>query len=425
MENDYLTGLLNLKDFLVQGAEIVPKSQDEFVAVSFDVSNFKYLNDMYGLEGGDEVIKLMANYFFIDDESMVIATRITSDQFRALFKLDGRTIEEEMAYLKDKCTRLESRLAKAYPKVFLHTYCGVYHIDKSNFNMRVAIDKSHFAKKQMKGNYQISCSLYRDEEFKDKSEQMKMICTFEKACEADGVKLYFQPKFDCTYNKLIGAEALCRLMDENGKILGPNQFIPVLEKSGMLSHLDEIIMRKTFECMKIWQEAGKLDFTVSINMSRINFFNRNIVNQVSDLQKEYGIPANLIELEITETTFIENLNTITDSVRQLRELGFRISVDDFGSGYSSLGLITSIPADVVKLDCSFAREGLKTPKGIKIIESIISMLKSVDFDIICEGIETPEEAKLVESLGCSKIQGYLYDKPISADEFSKKYVFVD
>lgn len=424
MENDYLTGLLDLKEFLIQGAELVPKSSEDFVAVSFDVSNFKYVNDMYGLEGGDEVIKLIANLFFIDDESMVIATRITSDQFRALFKMDGRTIEEEVDYLAAKCQRLEGKLAKLYPKVYLHTYCGIYHIDKTNFNMRMAIDKSHFAKKEMKGNFQISCSLYHDDKFKDKSEQMKMICTFENACETDGVKLFFQPKFDCAHNKLIGAEALCRLKDEKGKILSPIQFIPVLEKSGMLSHLDEIIMRKTFEYMKIWNDAGKLNFPVSINMSRIDFFNRDIVKQVIDLQQEFNIPPQLIELEITETTFIENLDVITEKVNRLRDYGFRISVDDFGSGYSSLGLITSIPADVVKLDCSFAREGLKTPKGIKIIESIISMLKSVEFDIVCEGIETEQEVKLIESLGCSKIQGYFYDRPISVDEFSKKYVFV-
>ncbi|MGN0480560.1 MAG: EAL domain-containing protein [Lachnospiraceae bacterium] len=424
MENDYLTGLPNHKNFLIQGADIVTKSHDNFVAVSLDVSNFKYLNDMYGLECGDEVIKLIANYFFIDDESMALATRITSDQFRAIFTMEGRTIEEEMAYLREKCARLEKILSKTYPKVYLHTYCGVYEIDKTNFNMRIAIDKSHFAKKEIKGNYQISCSLYKDEEYNDKSAQMKMICTFENACAADGIKLFFQPKFDCSRNKLIGAEALCRLMDEEGNILGPRQFIPVLEKSGMLSHLDEIMMRKTFECMKIWNEHGKLNFPVSINVSRINFFNRDIVKQVSDMQQEYGIPANMVELEITETTFIENLDTIRESVIQLRDKGFRISVDDFGSGYSSLGLITSIPADVIKLDCAFAREGLKTPKGIKIIESIISMLKSVDFDIICEGIETNEEAKLVERLGCSKIQGFLYDKPMSAEEFSKKYIFV-
>ncbi len=423
MDKDFLTGLLNIKDYILQGTEIVNSTSNSYASVSIDVSNFKYLNDIYGIEGGDKAIMIMANELFIDKDYCVLAARTVGDQFRALFLMDGLTIEQEVEFVKDQCIRLEQILSKHFPKVYLHIYAGVYQIDRTDFNMRIAIDKAHFAKKQIKGNFQVTCNLYRDEEFQDFSHQMNMVRAFENARSNDGIKVFFQPKFDCCTNSLIGAEALCRLTDENGNVISPQHFIPILEKNGMLGHLDEIMMRKTLAYMQNWRKKGLLSFPVSINLSRINFYNDNIVKQIVKLQKAYDIPTEFIELEVTETTFIEDLNIINNSIRELRSHGFRISVDDFGSGYSSLGLLTSIPADIIKLDCSFARQSLKSDKGIKIVQSIISMLKSVDFDIICEGIETRDEESLIKSLGCTKIQGYLYDKPLAASDFESKYIF--
>lgn len=291
--------------------------------------------------------------------------------------------------------------------------------------MRIAIDKAHFAKKQMKNNFQIKCKLYQDDEFKDFSQQMEMVKAFENACVNDGIRVFFQPKFNCHTEELIGAEALCRILDDKGNVIPPYHFIPVLEKNGMLGRLDEIMMEKTFSHMREWMDLDMLTIPISINISRINFYNHDFVSQITDLQQKYGIPSQYIELEVTETTFIEDMDVVNTVIQELRSYGFKISVDDFGSGYSSLGLLTSMPADTIKLDCSFARQSLKSNRGLSIVKSIISMLKDVDFDIICEGIETKDEEQLIDSLGCSKIQGYLYDRPLPKEEFEKKYILVD
>ncbi len=424
MDKDYLTNLLSIKDFIIQGAEIVNGSNDNYAVIAVDISNFKYLNDMYGMEGGDEAIVIIANYMFINNPHCVLACRTVGDQFRALLRLDDRSVEEEVNIIIDMGMQLEKILADAFPKVYMHLYVGFYAIDRTNFNMRVAIDKAHFAKKQIKGNFQIRCNLYKDEEFKDFTQQMNMVRIFEKACIEDGVRVFFQPKFDYEANRIIGAEALCRLVDEDGNYISPAHFIPILERNGMLSRLDAIMMEKTLEYMSEWKAQGRLTFPVSMNLSRTNFFNHSLVEQIVQLQKKYDIPTEFIELEITETTFIEDMKMIYTSITKLRDQGFKISVDDFGSGYSSLSLLTSLPADIIKLDRQFARQSLDSKKGERIVESIISMLKSVDFDIICEGIETDYEAQLVKNMGCSNIQGYLYDKPLPKEEFEKKYVYV-
>lgn len=429
MSGSTLTGLYNIKDFIIKGQEIVVNSNDNYAVVAIDLSNFKYLNDMYGMEHGDEVILRIANDLFINNPDCEIACHIMGDQFRALINVRNRTIEEEVEVIKSKNTLLEKELAALYPKVYLHVYTGLYYIDRETvdpktFNMRIAIDKAHFVKKQMKGNFEKSCGIYHEEEFREFSKQMEVVKAFENACVNDGVRVFFQPKIDCRSGKIIGAEALCRLLDENGNYVSPGAFIPILEKNGMLARLDAIMMEKTFEHMREWKLAGKLVFPVSINLSRVDFYNANLVKQITNLQKKYDIPTEFVELEITESTFIQDMNMVIDSIVELREYGFRISVDDFGAGYSSLGLLTSMPADIIKLDCSFARQGLKSEKGIDIVGSVISMLKKVDFDIICEGVETKDEEKLIDSLGCSKIQGYLYDKPLPKKDFEGKYVLV-
>ena len=423
-----MTGLYSIRDFVLMGGDIIRESTDNFAVVAVDLSNFKYLNDIYGMDKGDEVITFIANEFFVNNPNCSLACHTIGDQFRGLINVGNRTMEEEIEVIAKKNAEVEQKLAEMFPKVYLHVYTGLYFIyrkdlDMDKFVMRTAVDKAHFAKKQMKGTFDSSCAIYHEEEYKDFSRQMEVVKAFENACINDGVRVFFQPKMDCHTHKIIGAEALCRLMDENGEYISPGSFIPILEKNGMLGKLDAIMMEKTFEHMQEWKEQGKLNIPVSINLSRVDFYNKNLVNQILTLQERYDIPTEYIELEVTESTFIEDMNLVIEGIIELRQHGFKISVDDFGSGYSSLGLLTSMPADIVKLDCAFARQGLKSEKGIELVQSVISMLKKIDFDIICEGVETKDEEALIDALGCSKIQGYLYDRPLPKKDFENKYVF--
>jgi len=418
--------MISLRDFLEKGTQIVKSTTENYAVVAVDMSNFRYLNDMYGTEEGDRVMDMMEEAFFRDNPNCVLVCNIVGDQYRAIVNIGNKTIEEEAAYISEINKKLEKKLEEMYPKVFLHVYTGLCFVDRSqvddNYDIRTTVDKAHFAKKNMKGTFDTSCAVYEEIKYKKFSKQMEIVKIFEHALVNGGIRPFFQPKIDANTGKLVGMEALCRMFDSDEKMISPGLFIPVLEKNGMLSRLDDCMMETTFSIIKEWLDADILKVPVSINLSRVDFYNPNLVERIDSLRKKYDIPVEYVELEITESAFVEYLSSIVDSVEKLRELGFKISVDDFGSGYSSLGLLVKLPADIIKLDGSFIRESLRIEKGVSVIESIIGMLNKIRFDIICEGVETKEEEELIKRFGCTKIQGFLYDKPLAKKEFEEKYL---
>ena len=418
-----LNEIPNIKEFIKKGEQIVTSSPEDFAIVAVDLSNFKHLNDLYGMDEADNAVLFMGNYLFFDNPNCILACRTVGDQFRALVCLYGRSHDEEIKLISDMNDSIQKYFSIKYPKVYLHVYTGLYFIDKKNFDMRISIDKAHFAKKQIKGNFQSKCNLFIDEEYKIEAQQMEMVKRFETASVTDGIKVFLQPKINCVNNKLIGAEALCRMTDDDGEYISPAMFIPVLEKNGLLGQLDFIMMENTFKLMRKWLDADLLSTSISINLSRTNFYNQNLFNQIVNLRDKYDIPVELIELEVTETTFIDDMSIIYNTIEALRKYGFKISVDDFGAGYSSLGMLSTIPADIIKLDSSFSRKSLSSAKGIAIVKNVINMLKETSFDIICEGIETEGEKELIHSLGCDKIQGFLYDRPLPSEIFANKYIY--
>lgn len=421
-----MTGkMLSLRDFLIEGTRLIKSTTKNYAVVAVDISNFRFLNDVYGMEEGDKVMNMMNEAFFMNNPSCVLVCNIVGDQFRAVLDIGDRTIEEEVSIIEQTNQKLEKELERLYPKVYLHIYTGLCFIDRSqiddNYNIRQSVDKAHFAKKNMKGHFEISCAVYEDEKYKDFSKQMDVIRIFESALVNGGIRSYFQPKIDGDTGELIGMEALCRMFDKEDNMVSPALFIPILEKNGMLSRLDDCMMDNTFAIMREWLDKGMLKVPVSINLSRIDFFNSQLVSRIEGLRIKHNIPVELIELEVTESAFVEYMNEIVTSVSELRKLGFKISVDDFGSGYSSLGLLVKLPADIIKLDGSFIRESLKDERGVDVVGSVIAMLNKIKYDIICEGVETKEEEQMIKSFGCKKIQGFLYDRPLSKSDFEEKY----
>ena len=195
----------------------------------------------------------------------------------------------------------------------------------------------------------------------------------------------------------------------------------MLESTGVIDTLDNIMIEKVFELQRRWINEGREVFTISVNVSRQRFTKGDFTDMAIALQKKYNIPPFLIEFEIVESVFIENTDTIVNTTNQLRSYGFLVSVDDFGSGYSSLNQIANIPADIIKFDRVFASRSLKNNKGRQVIKSLIEMLKMVEYELVFEGVETKEELDTVVSYGCDVIQGFYFDRPLPANEFVDKY----
>lgn len=426
MDKDYLTGLLPLHVFFKEAEEIIKRNPaNNYAVVTTDLSNFKYINDLYGMEEGDRTVQDMADMFFISNHRCLIASRPYADQFRALLDIGNVTKEEEVNIITSMNNELTKRLQQRYPNISFHVYTGLYIIEDTEEDIRLACDKAHFAKKCIKGNYSISCSVFDPKLFEDSSKIMTMTHEFQYAKTHNNIQVYYQPKHSATTGRIIGAEALGRMFSHSGQMLSPGDFIPVLEKTGIVNEFDDIIMEKTFSDLRKWIASGMEVYPVSINLSRIQFLKPGLIDKISAMRKKYDIPHELIELEITETTIINSIELVEDTAMKLRDMGFKIDVDDFGSGYSSLSLISTLPADTIKLDCSFARKclNINNDKGLSMLSSIISMLKNIGFDIICEGIETEEEKNTISRLGCDKIQGYYYGRPMPAHDFEQKYIY--
>ncbi len=263
-----------------------------------------------------------------------------------------------------------------------------------------------------------------DKEFHEDEEQNKdlIIEVFQNAIEEQSVIVLLQPKFSATENRVKGAEALARIEDENGDLISPMLFIPILEERDMVTELDLEVVRQVAELQGKWQKEGRPLLPISVNLSRRDFYRENFVEKLDSLVKEQGIPRSCIEFELTETAVVENIEVIVGAMHELRKMGYRISLDDFGTGYSSLYMLNKIPADVIKFDRSFVLYSIQNETGRTILKNLISTFKEVNFEVVCEGVETKKERDAIVSCGCTIIQGFLYDHPLEIAAYERKYM---
>lgn len=401
--------------------EIIHSNEHRIVLLALDISNFKYINDFYGMDEGDKVMQDITDFYFVNEPLCLASHGIGFDQFRGAYKVDGMTHEDVVDYISRKNETFEVELSARYPLVYQHVYVGLYFYDDPALDVRMAVDRANLAKKSTKGRFDIHCCIYSEDNCNEYLEHMDMSNEFVRACEEDRIEIFLQPKISVSEGKAVGAEALVRMRNRDGELIPPVRFVPVLEHTGMIGKLDDIMLDKTFVFQRECIDKGIKPVPVSVNISRQRFTSEGLLNYVVGLQKKYDIDSSLVELEILETTFIDALDTMINVINALRGKGFRINVDDFGSGYSSLNQIANIPADIIKFDRVFASRSLKNDKGRQVIKSLIEMLKMVNYDLVFEGIETKEELDAVVSYGCDVIQGFYFDKPLSAREFIKKY----
>ena len=423
MERDKLTGLLMFNDFLNEASEKLKKStaEDVIVVISTDISKFKYINRLYGYEAGDRLIQQLAG-ICTSQEGCLAACRPYSDHVVSLYNIKHLTWEEFEKRLKLLQDEFVAQHKAEFPKASLHLNTGVHEIENKFENIASAIDKANIARRSVKGNYNVPCARYDQKIEETKEGGAKIIPIFDKALEDKSILVYFQPKVSVSENTVVGAEALTRLKDDDGKIIPPDHFITVLENSGKILELDWYVMRYVFAKIRTWLDEGKTPKRVSINLSKLHFYYDNLVADIIREFDSYNISPEYIEFEVTESVFFEEAQLIISKIEKLRERGFRVSVDDFGAGYSSLNLIGILPVDIIKLDKGFIKNSLCNNKGKNIIKGLISILNEIDMEIVCEGIETKEEEKIVYEFGCDSMQGFLYDKPIPVEDFERKYV---
>ncbi len=423
MKRDKFTGLLYYDDFKEAAPEMIRKTTGQCMLISMNISNFKYVNSVYGYEKGDRLLAAVARYFFVETPNCLLASRIHSDRFVALVRLEDELPAKHMIeHFNQKCKKFIEQIEHDYPMAVFKIHSGAYLIKDVNENISESLDKAEVARRNIGSDCATTMCLFSEELEKRARMENGIIPLFERALVEDSILVYLQPKIDIDSGKIVGAEALARLVDEEGKVIPPNMFIPVLEKYGLVIQLDMYVTRKVFRLLNTWQARGMKLIPVSLNLSRVDFKKREEFRKSMEQMEPLLVPKEYVEFEVTETVFFEDVSMIASHVRGLREEGFRISMDDFGTGFSSLNTLGMLPLDGIKFDRGFVQNSISTRKGLEIMAGLFSIFDKLDLDVICEGVETTEEEQIVRACGCRKVQGYLYDKPMPVSDFENKYL---
>lgn len=422
MANDKLTNLLFYDDFKEEVGKVIVDKNQRYMLLSGNVSNFKYINNMYGYEQGDHLLKMIADFFLIDFEDCIVGCRMHSDRFLALVKIDEDSEEqigEQLLQLFDKFSEL---VVKDFPLVNLHLNCGAYIIKQDDTNVSEIVDKAEVARKSAKDNYLAGLIFYNDKIEEKAKMEREIIPMFERALKDNRILVYLQPKVAIESGQIVGAEALVRMLDDDGKIVPPMSFIPILERTGMIIQLDFCVLDQVCALIRRWLDEGIQPIRVSVNLSRYDFQEDGSWEQMLQKIKKFDIPREYLEFEVTETIFYNDVEFIINKLRQLRAKGHKVSMDDFGSGYSSLNTVGLMPIDIIKFDRGFVQNSINTQKGLEIMSGLVDIFNKINLEVICEGVETEEEEKTIQKCGCDYVQGYFHDRPLPITEFESKYM---
>lgn len=382
---------------------------EKFVLIQFDIAKFKAVNEVYGHEAGDELISHIGDVLKSICSDREPNARLGSDVFMLLTTYE--TDSDIIRFIK----HLEKSLLDYKGMMYTFTF-GVYKILDKSFSPRFMSDCATIARNSAKGSAVRNISFF-SQMMKDKLMHRKFIeDMMQVSLDNHEFKMFLQPKVDISSGRIIGAEALVRWRQSDGTLMQPGSFIPVLEQNGFIMKIDEYMWECACAYISERLSKGRRAVPVSVNVSRLHLVDSSYIEHIDALRERYGVDKKFIELEITET--IENINS-NKAIAAAKAAGYKLLMDDFGSGYSSLGTLKSTPFDVLKLDTNFLSSSMTSERGKKIIEHTISMSKDIGLDIIAEGVETREDAVFLASCGCDAAQGFFYSRPITPMEFSR------
>lgn len=411
-EHDNLTHLYNKETFFAKARSLLDAhTEQQYALVCIDIEHFKLVNDLYGVAQGDAVLCHVAKEIRQQLKTFQgIAARLRSDLFALCLPL--------RPFLKEDLTQFATATLKEYPlDMKLVLKIGIYPIEDSSLPIDVMCDRAQMAISLIKGKFNQPCASYNDSLRRILLEEQEILNSMHESLSKKQISVYFQPKVDLYSLKIIGAEALARWHHPVMGAISPGRFIPIFEKNGFISTMDEFIWEETCRLIRLWLDAGLPVVPVSMNVSRVDTYNPNLCNILNALVKKYSIPYELLNLEVTESAYVEHPEQVIAAVSALRTLGFRVEMDDFGSGYSSLNMLKDIPVDILKIDLRFLRGAEETERGLRILASVVRMAKWIALPVIAEGVEKKEEVDFLRSIGCNSAQGFFFAHPMPEQEF--------
>lgn len=408
---DALTGHPNYRAM----ARTAPTLTGQYALIYLDIHRFKVINDTFGYEAGDRVLIATSDFLkgFIEQGEQF--ARIHADTFVLLLKFTEDTLFRKR--LENLAIEL-GQLSFADSEVIRLLFCGgVYILPEHVENIDQACDRANYAKDSIEDHFFNTFVFYEDVIRNRVLAEKELEGSMSTVLEREEFLPYYQPKVDALTERVIGAEALVRWQHPEKGCLLPREFLPFYEKNGFIVRIDLFIFEQVCRDIQRWMRAGVPVVPVSVNFSRRHMRDLRLPLKLKEIVDAYGVPTNLLEIEITETEELDNVESAVEFVNALKKSGFGVSIDDYGTGYSSVSFLQQMPLDVLKLDRTFIINAMKSDKARDVMQSLVTSMHNNGIKIMCEGLETKEQRDFVISLNCRFIQGYLYSVPLPSQAY--------
>lgn len=412
LERDPLTNLY-MENVFYDRAEALLKAnpQIEFEVIALDVGRFKLVNDVFGRAAGNRLLKDLA-MCLLDSQTkeQSLFTRARADMFFALVPRD--------CGMHENLNHNIELLLENYPlSMKLEVKIGIYEVLDRELKVPQMCDRAYLALESIKGVFGTDMAFY-DESIREKLLfEQKILNTMEDSLKRGDFHLYLQPKVEIPTGRRIGAEVLVRWIHPEYGMIAPGEFIPLFEDNGFIYAMDLFVWEKACALLRSWKDAGMKRIPLSVNVSRRDIYHEDMVQNLIQMVKKYGIQPEELHLEITESTYVTNSEQMFSVISQLRGHGFVIEMDDFGKGYSSLNMLSELPVDILKMDMAFLKQGENTKQRERIMQFVIDLANDFEMQVIAEGVEKEQQAGLLKSMGCRYAQGYLFGRPVPCEEF--------
>lgn len=390
----------------------------DYYMIAVDIDKFKLINDLYGYEDGDKVIAYIAGVLQKNAGANSFVARPNADYFVVLKR--AKHLSEIEEYLNKVFKNVDYDIAQRNSEYRMILKAGIYKIREEDYVLSSIMDKADLTKNNIVVGHESSYALYSEEMRQKKIEDKKIENDMESALENGEFQVYLQPQVDLKTKKIVSAEALVRWIHPEKGAIPPFKFVPLFEKNGFISKVDYFVWEESIKTLVRWQKEGKIMVPLSINLSRVDIQKKGLVESILLLFEKYGLSPQWIKAELTESVCLENDRLIQEKMNQLKDFGLKIAIDDFGSGYSSLNLLKTLPIDILKIDKSFLEydENMQETDEI-VIRDVVELGKHLRMQIIVEGVETLEQSDFLENIGCDIAQGYYYGHTMTIGEFEE------
>jgi len=415
-EYDSLTGLFNRSKFLREAKYMLDNDdQKAFAMIHFDIKRFHMLNSFWGSEEGDSFLKFIADLFrsLFENADNCVYGRISADNFAICREYDQEKIENDI----EKMCRSIEQFNKDY---HIEPAFGIFVSNTpGNHDAQSMLDHATFAAGECKTSYTRHLSYYEKEMASKALFEQQLINEMQTALDEEQFVAYLQPKYNLKLERPFGAEALVRWQHPKHGLLTPGVFLPAFERNGLIGKIDYYMWEKICQLLRKWIDEGNEPTPISVNVLRVNMYNPNLVSLLTGLVKKYDVPPELMNLEMTESAYMDDPDTMRRVITELQENGFIIMMDDFGSGYSSLNTLKDIPIDMLKIDMKFLAGNAEQGRKECIMTSMVHMAGWLETPVIMEGVETLAQVNFLKSIGCGYVQGYYYAKPMSVADYEQ------